>query len=191
MGAPPGQPEAALPVNKGSAGAGNGQVTTPRKFRNRAAGCCGPSTPILIGAPRQHPRSPHGNARSEPGALRTLPSEAHRCRRTLPCRVPTPEASLGFWQPGPLASLPLVLGISAAVAGCLQRPPWYLSAQAGSGSSGYFCWACCAGDSSSHHQSLPLLTTKETCDRRAKTLSVSHPWPMWGGILLPGAHWEM
>lgn len=191
MGAPPGQPEAGLPVNKGSAGATNGQVTTPRKFRNRAAGCCGPSTPILIGAPRQYPRSPHRNARSEARALRTLPSEVHRCRGTLPCRVPTPEAASGFWQPGPLASLPPVLGISVPAASRLKRPPWYLSAQAGSGTSGDPRRSCCAGGSSSYHQFLPLLTTKETCDRRAKTLSVTHPWPMGAGIPLPGAPWEM
>lgn len=100
MGAPPGRPEAALRVNKGSSGAGNGQVTTPRRFRNPAAGCGGPSTPILIRAQRQHPRSPHRNARSEAVALRTLPPEVHRGCGVRPCPVPTPEAASGFWQLG-------------------------------------------------------------------------------------------
>lgn len=49
---------------------------------------------------------------------------------------------------------------------------------------------CCAGVSW-NHQSLPLLTTKETCDRWAKTLNVTHPWPMRKRQPLPGAHWAL
>lgn len=40
-GAPPGRPAALLRVNKGSSGAGNGQVATPSMFRKDAASRCG------------------------------------------------------------------------------------------------------------------------------------------------------
>lgn len=174
MGAPPGPPEAVLPVNKGSAGAGNGQVTTPRMFRN-PAGCCGPSTPILIHAQRQHPRSPNGNVRSQAVALQTLPPEAHGARS---CRVPTPEAAPGFWQPG----------ASPPSRRCRGSAPQSQVAQSGHpGTSRRRLEAARAATPavpaapvSPRATASLLLTTKETCDRRAKTLSVTHPWPMWG-----------
>lgn len=163
-------------------------MTTPSRFRNSAASGCSPSTPILsVVGDSTHGR-PHP---TETPDLRPQHSGRFRpkCIAAAGLPVPTPEAGSGVSLRGP--RLPPAgaggqhrgRGLPGAVTPVPLGVGWKLHERRPRG-------LCCAGVSRSH-QSLPLLTTKETCDRSAKTLSVTHPWPMGKRQPLPGAHWAL